>query len=296
MTQETSQALAAKLRLSLECLMPALSSPEQKGELEACLQQLDSMEEAIRVDQAAIQQASDARAKFVSVVTHELRIPMTSIKGYTDLMRSGVVGPINEQQRSFLNVIRNNVERMSALVSDLADINHIETNKLKLDLKPVSLADCVEEVVQALKPRLDDKGQKLLCEVPADLVKVIADRSRVIQILAYLVGNASKYTSDGGQVQVRARQQGDLVLVEVNDTGIGISAAEQAQIFNAFFRSENAAVRDQPGWGLSLHVARSLVELMGGQIGFKSAVKEGSSFWFSLPIYSQALNLQPGRI
>ncbi len=285
MTQESPQELVASIRATLAHISKAPLSSEQKTELEGCLQQLDHLDEAVSENFAALQEARQARSKFVSVVTHELRIPMTSIKGYTDLMRSGVVGPINEQQSSFLNIIRNNVERMSALVSDLSDINHMETDRLKLDLKPVSLSDCVEEALLTLKSRLDDKRQRLVCEVPSDLSRVYADASRVTQILSYLIGNANKYTLAEGLINVRAKPQGDSVRTEISDTGIGITTADQAQLFKAFFRSEDAAVRDQPGWGLALHVAKGLVELMGGEIGVQSAIKEGSTFWFTLPVY-----------
>ena len=285
MTQESSQELVASIRARLVHITQAPLSSEQEAELAECSQQLDQLDKAVRDNIAALQEARQARSKFVSVVTHELRIPMTSIKGYTDLMRSGVVGPVNEQQSSFLNIIRNNVERMAALVSDLSDINHMETERLKLDLKPVALSDCVEGALLTLKSRLDDKQQRLVCEVPTDLSRIHADASRVTQILSYLIGNASKYTLSGGQINVCAKPQGDFVRAEVSDTGIGITPADQAQLFKPFFRSEDAAVRDQPGWGLALHVAKGLVELMGGEIGVQSAIKEGSTFWFTLPVY-----------
>jgi signal transduction histidine kinase len=284
MTQESPQELIDAIRAILAHITSSSLSSEQKSELEACLQQVERLNETVQKNDLALQEARQARSKFVSVVTHELRIPMTSIKGYTDLMRSGVVGPVNEQQSNFLNIIRNNVERMSALVSDLSDMNHLETGRLKLDYKPVSISDCVSEALAILKSRLDEKQQSLVCEIPGDLHQTYADANRVIQILIYLIGNASKYTPANGQINVRARLQGDIIRIEVKDTGIGINPADQAQLFKAFFRSEEAAVRDQPGWGLSLHVARGLVELMGGEIGVESVIKEGSTFWFTLPV------------
>lgn len=196
-----------------------------------------------------------------------------------------MVGPVNEQQNSFLNVIRNNVERMSSLVSDLSDINHIETGRIKLDLKPVFISTCVDDALLTLKPRLDDKTQRVVLEIPSDLTRLYADPNRVTQILVYLIGNANKYTPGEGKISICAFQQEDFIRIEIKDTGLGISPPDQAQLFKAFFRSEDAAVRDQPGWGLSLNVAKNLVELMGGQIGAQSTIKEGSTFWFILPIY-----------
>jgi signal transduction histidine kinase len=284
MTQESSQTLITSIRTSLERLSTAPLTSELRAELEACSQHLCVLDEAVKENEVALQESKQARSQFVSVVTHELRIPMTSIKGYADLLRSGMVGPVNEQQINFLNVIRNNVERMSALVSDLSDINHIETDRIKLDLVAVSLSKCMDTSLQTLKPRFEDKQQKFIVEVAPDLARVYADAARVTQILTYLIGNAIKFTPAEGQVNVQAFLQGDFVCIEIKDTGIGISPADQAQLFKPFFRSEDASVRDQPGWGLSLCVARRLVLLMGGEIGVRSAPKEGSTFWFTLPV------------
>lgn len=233
----------------------------------------------------AVQQANQAKTKFVSVVTHELRIPMTSIKGYTDLLRQGAVGPVNEQQLNFLNVIRNNVERMSALVSDLSDISRIETGRLKLDCSLITVQEYLDETICNLGPKLEEKGQVLELEIPSDLPKVYADPNRLMQVLTNLLSNAWKYTPPGGQVQITARPEGDAVRLEVRDNGIGISIEDQEMLFTQFFRSEDAAVREQQGWGLGLNVSRRLVEIMGGAIGCSTSPGQGSAFWFTLPTH-----------
>jgi signal transduction histidine kinase len=235
-----------------------------------------------------IERVNQAKAKFVSVVTHELRIPMTSIKGYTDLLRTGVVGPVNDQQRSFLEVIRNNVERMSALVSDLSDISRAETGRLKLNCKWFALADVLDEVVRNLQPKIDDKGHSLELHIPPELPRVHADMGRTAQIITTLLSNAIKYTPSKGMLQVSAVMddrlaQDDLVRLEVADKGIGISPDDQAKVFSQFFRSEDPLVREEQGWGLGLTVAKLLAERMGGAMGFTSELKHGSTFWFTMP-------------
>jgi signal transduction histidine kinase len=232
----------------------------------------------------AVQQANQEKSKFVSVVTHELRIPMTSIKGYTDLLRQGIIGPINEQQRNFLNVIRNNVERMSALVSDLADISHIETGRMKLNLKPVSLPENLTETLNNLRPRLEEKKQILNLDVADNLPPVTADANRLVQILTNLISNASKYTAEEGHVHIEVFKEDGKLQVNVTDDGIGISEDDQKMLFSQFFRSEDEAVREQQGWGLGLNVTKRLVEAMGGDIGVQSELRKGSTFWFTLPI------------
>lgn len=230
-----------------------------------------------------LNEANQAKAKFVSVVTHELRIPMTAIKGYTDLLRTGAIGSLNEQQTSFLNIIRTNVDRMSALVSDLSDLSYIETGRMKLNAKSFDLPTVIDEILLIWMQKIEEKKQSLTQVLDERLLPVRADRSRVAQVLSTLINNASRYTPEGGSISLRVHSNGEAVNVEVSDSGIGIHEKDQPFIFTQFFRSEDPAVREYPGWGLSLCVARKIVELMGGQIGFQSALQEGSCFWFSLP-------------
>lgn len=232
----------------------------------------------------AVQDANQAKSKFVSVVSHELRIPMTSIKGYTDLLLQGMMGPLTDPQKGFLDVIKNNVERMRVLVSDLSDISRIETGRLKLENAALPLNGLVEQVVKTLQPKMEEKEQTLLVNVPEDLPRCYADPNRVIQVLTNLVSNAWKYTEMGGQITVTGRLDGGHLCVEVADNGLGISEEDQAKIFSQFFRSEDEKVRAETGWGLGLSVTKNLVELMGGTVGFQSRLEEGSTFWFTLPV------------
>lgn len=247
---------------------------------------------------AAVQEANRTKSEFVSFVAHELKTPMTSIRGYTDLLRSGVVGPINDNQRNFLDIIRTNVERMAALVSDLADISRIEAGQLRLNFQRISVPQVVEEVVSSLGPQIEAKQQELLLEVPPDLPEVWADPMRLAQILTNLVSNAHKYTPEGGRIRVVAEvtanqwdPQGPprVVHLAVEDTGLGIHPEEQKRIFQRFFRSEaDQSAREQPGTGLGLYITKNLVELQGGRIWFESVYRQGTTFHFTVPVATAA--------
>ncbi len=235
----------------------------------------------------AVIAATEAKSTFVSVVSHELRIPMTSIKGYTDMLAAGAVGPVNDMQREFLNTIRRNVERMNVLVSDLSDINRIESGRLRLDLGHVNLAEAVEDALQGLQAQFRGKSQVVQVALPADLPAVYADRSRVVQVTTNLLSNASKYSPEGRSVRVEAdviEEAGrPFVRLAVVDQGIGISPEDQAGLFTQFFRSEDADVRNETGWGLGLSIVKMLVEAQGGKVTAKSAPGAGSTFAFTLP-------------
>lgn len=246
---------------------------------------------------AAIQAANVAKSEFVSFVAHELKNPMTSIKGYTELLAAGAVGSINEGQSSFLTTIRANIDRMNTLVSDLNDVSKIEAGRLRLDYKAMRLMDVVEETVRSTRRQIEEKSQKLEIRVADDLPMLWADRTRVSQVLVNLVSNAHKYTDNGGQIFLGAEKSlnqwdekgaREVVHIWVRDTGIGISPEDQKKIFQKFFRSEDPKTREAPGTGLGLNITRSLVEMQGGRIWFESEFRKGTTFHFTVPVAEQA--------
>jgi len=242
---------------------------------------------------AEVQAANNAKSEFVSFVAHELKNPMTSIKGYTELLAAGAVGPINEMQSNFLTTIKSNVERMSTLVSDLNDNSKIEAGKLRLEFRPVAVPDLVDEVIRSTRRQVEEKKQTIRVDLPANLPKVWADHTRAAQVLTNLVSNAHKYTPAGGEVIIAAERaanewdpQGasEVVHLWVKDNGIGISPEDQPKIFQKFFRSDDSKAREAPGTGLGLNITRSLVEMQGGKIWFESQFRAGTSFHVTIPV------------
>jgi len=240
-----------------------------------------------------VERANLAKSEFVSFVAHELKNPMTSIKGYTELLAAGAVGQINEMQTNFLRTIHSNVERMSTLVSDLNDNSKIEVGRLRLEFKATDLAEVVDEVVRSTRRQLEEKKQTLDLHVSQDLPPVWADRTRVAQVLTNLISNAHKYTEEGGHIEVGAVEAdnkwdpegaGRVVHMWVLDSGIGINLEDQEKIFQKFFRSEDTKARESPGTGLGLNITKSLVEMQGGRIWFESEFRKGATFHFTTPV------------
>ncbi len=245
---------------------------------------------------SAIEAANVAKSEFVSFVAHELKNPMTSIKGYTELLAARAVGPVNDAQANFLAVIRSNIDRMNTLVSDLNDLSKIEAGRLRLDFAPIRLAEVVQEVERSTRRQIEDKGQMLALSLPDDLPPLWADRGRLVQVLVNLVSNAHKYTESGGKISVGGIRsanawddQGpvEVVHIWVQDTGLGIAPEDQSKIFQKFFRSEDPKAREAPGTGLGLNITRSLVEMQGGQIWFESEFRRGTTFHFTIPVAEQ---------
>ena len=240
-----------------------------------------------------VRRANEAKTEFVSFVSHELKQPMTSIKGYTDLLIQGVAGELTETQSNFLGTVRSNVDRLNMLVSGLLDISRIESGRMRLEFRSVSIERVIGEALRTIRGQIEAKHQTLEVEVPADLSPVRGDWDRLVQILTNLVSNAYKYTPEGGHIAIRAQRwldgrdatgQDEFVLCSVTDTGIGMTPENQQRLFTKYFRADDPAVRGVPGTGLGLVITKSLVELQGGEIWVESEVSKGSTFSFTIPV------------
>jgi signal transduction histidine kinase len=252
----------------------------RRAEDERLRREKDELEQQHR----AVQEANRLKSELISIVSHEMRTPLTSIQGYVHLLLEGASGPLPDEQRKFLTIVYDNSVRLLSLINDLLDLARIEAGRLDLHQGAVDLAAAIQAVADDLRPLLRAKSQTIALDLPDDLPAVWADHDRAIQILTNLISNAHKYTPDGGHIAVSARADGDHVAVGVRDDGIGLSDAEQAQLFTRFFRASNATVRRTSGTGLGLAITHSLVELHGGQLRVVSAPGQGSTFSFTLPL------------
>lgn len=233
--------------------------------------------------------ADVAKSEFISTVSHELRTPLTSIKGYTDLVYAEAVGSINEQQQRFLGIVRNNADRLTALISDLLDISRIDTGRVKLNMESLVLTDLVREVAESMRGQVESKGLRLELDLSEEVESIIGDRMRLGQIVTNLIGNACKYT-DQGWVRVKVSSLGGAIRMDVADSGIGIAVEDQRKVFDRFYRVDTPLVEGRGGTGLGLAITKELVELHGGRVWVESELGVGSTFTVVLPSSTQELS------
>ncbi len=234
-----------------------------------------------------------AQSRFVQSVAQELRSPLTAIKGYSSMLLSGAMGPLEPGALDSVAKIEESTDYLIELMEDMLDIARLETGETQLELEPISLKEVVTQVTASYKERFKDKGMRLNVKVSSRLPLVYADRARLSQVLNSLLMNAYLYTLPKGRVTVEARlgsrhrrrdDRNKWITVSVADTGIGIAPEDLPHVFDRFFRAEHPVVQHHSGRGLSLSIAKSLVELHGGKIWVESEPGKGSVFSFTLPV------------
>ena len=240
-----------------------------------------------------VHEANQAKSEFVSMVSHELKTPMTSLRGYTDLLLSGMTGPLTEQQHNFLEIMAANIRRMSQQIQDLTDISRIETGQLHIELAPISFVNVMNETTQTVKGLCDEKEIRVHLELPEELPLIMADKGRMVQVLTNLLSNACKYSPPNTDVtltfmpRIVTQEETDviqpMVWCCVKDSGYGISEPDLEKLFTKFFRSDDSNIRQAKGTGLGLSITKGIIELHGGEIWVESKLGEGTSFQFTIP-------------
>jgi len=229
-------------------------------------------------------EANRMKSEFVSIVSHQLRSPLSNLRWIIELLNSGKVDSVSEKQLEYFKVLKENSDRMRELISDLLIISRIETAKFPLKKKEFSLVELIKELIKGLEPLAKASNVEVKFEPKADSPKIFADPSQIQLVIENLLDNAIRYIKEKGRVGIKLkRKDGDLYF-EIEDTGVGIPKEDQKYIFQKFFRSENVMRYQTQGSGLGLYIAKSIIERSGGKIGFKSEEGKGSTFWFNLPL------------
>jgi signal transduction histidine kinase len=232
------------------------------------------------------------KSEFVSVASHELRTPLAAIKNAVQLMLSGKTGEINEHQKKFLSMAERNINRLTNILNDLLNLSRIESGKIELKFENIALKEIIELSASSLRPHADVKSIQIEVEIPESLPAIYGDQEKIEQILTNLIGNAIKFTPDGGKILISTKPfshdkkdgYGNTVAISVKDTGIGIPAEHLNAIFEKFHQVEGSLQRSVSGTGLGLAITRGLVEAHQGKILVESEVGKGSTFTFTLPV------------
>lgn len=223
------------------------------------------------------------KTEFISIVSHELRTPLTSIRGSLGLVAGGVTGAISEKAKSLLDIAINNSDRLIRLINDILDLDKIEAGQMVFQEKAVEIMPLIEAALAENRVYGEQFGVKFLVEQPLPGVKVKADSDRLMQVMSNLLSNAAKFSPPNSQVTLSVTRQQGMVRVGVQDHGIGIPEEFRSRIFDKFAQADASDSRHQGGTGLGLSIAKSIVQRMGGRIGFETQCGIGTNFYFELP-------------
>ncbi|MBI2573977.1 MAG: HAMP domain-containing histidine kinase [Candidatus Wildermuthbacteria bacterium] len=240
-------------------------------------------------------EANRMKSEFVSIVSHQLRSPLSNVKWAIEFLLSGRAGAIEQLQVGYFEILKENSARMLNLVNDLLQVSRLDQGTLSFEKKSFSFADMAQDVLREFAAVIKASNISVTVEGEQNLPLATSDPFRVRQVLVNLLDNAIRYSAkpassvprDGQErnsIRIRYFAQGKHLRVEIQDNGVGIREEDQPHIFQKFFRSSNALRHETQGSGLGLYIAKSIIERAGGEIGFQSEEHKGSTFWFTVPV------------
>jgi hypothetical protein len=235
-----------------------------------------------------LKELGSIKNSFISSMSHELRTPLNSIIGFTGIMLQGLAGELTEEQRKQLTIVKKSGDHLLALISDLIDVSRIEANQIKLDIKEFNFSDMMRDVRDSFKVAIDEKGLKLVLEVPEKLV-VESDERRMKQVIMNFVSNAVKFT-DEGAIEIQVVEADEKLEVSVKDTGMGLKDEDMDMLFKQFSRIRVEGRTTVEGTGLGLYISKKMSDLLGGKVKVESEYGVGSKFSVIIPLrYGKAI-------
>jgi signal transduction histidine kinase len=227
--------------------------------------------------------ASQHKSEFLANMSHELRTPLNAIIGFSEVLAEGMFGEINDKQAEYLRDILDSGRHLLSLINDILDLSKIEAGRMELELEDFDLPGAIDNALTLVRERAGRRGIALGRAIDGRVGTIRADERKVKQVLLNLLSNATKFTPEGGRVDVRAAVNDTMLEVSVADTGVGIAPEDQEAVFEEFRQVGTAATKVE-GTGLGLALSRKFIELHGGRIWVKSEVGVGSTFTFTLPL------------
>lgn len=261
----------------------------EKGDFETRVQiktgdELEDLGSAFNKMTKGLKRLEELRNEFVFIAAHELRAPVTVIKGYVSMILEGDTGPVPSKAQEYLSLVMKSSEGLEKLVSDMLEVARSEAGRIEIEVVPTDISEQVKAVLQELKILADEKSIQMIYDPPSDLPKILADSAKLKEVIKNLVDNAVKYTVKPGTITVSHQIKENRLLTNVQDTGVGISTENQKKLFQKFYRIKAEETQGIRGTGLGLWIIKQLIEKMNGEIWVKSREGEGSTFSFSLPI------------
>ncbi|NSW75162.1 MAG: hypothetical protein HPY68_00025 [Candidatus Atribacteria bacterium] len=283
--QELKASLSQK-ELSEDLLRLNQELRAMNEELKTMNWELEERERALHEVNLRLSEASRAKSDFLSNMSHELRTPLNAIIGFTEILRDGLYGELNEKQREYVEIVHKSSQHLLDLINDILDLSKIESGKMELNLEKFRLKEVLESSVSLLREKAMKHRIKMeLTIFPEADIEVEADERKLKQILFNLLSNGVKFTPEGGSVEVIARRASDDFLeISVKDTGMGIKSEDIPKLFQEFTQLESPYTKKHEGAGLGLALTKRLVELHGGKIWVESEYGKGSCFTFTLPV------------
>jgi two-component system phosphate regulon sensor histidine kinase PhoR len=236
---------------------------------------------AVIHDMTQLKHLEIMRRDFVANVSHELKTPLTSIKGFVETLLEGALED-KENSAAFLKIVDNHVDRLNTLIDDLLELSHLESKEMVLNKNRFGLVGLVDEVVLGFKSQAKKRGVEIKSDLPAGL-EILADRGKIEQVFTNLIHNAVKYNKENGFVRIYSQDLDDKLKIIVEDSGSGIPAKDISRIFERFYRVDKARSRQLGGTGLGLSIVKHIIELHAGSVGVESTEGLGSKFFFIIP-------------
>ncbi len=278
---EMLESIAGELAVSIRNSL----SMEEISELNKSLQRrIDEATKELRFSNRQLQRLDEAKNEFISMASHQLRTPLTSIKGYLDMMLEGDLGKISPTQRAVLREAFSSSERMVRLINDFLNVSRLQTGKFTIDKQSVDIAQILRDEVSLLKVVADQRSVEMVLKVDKKIPSLAVDSEKIRQVMLNMIDNAIYYSNPHKKVVITLKSSGKMIEFSVKDSGIGVPKSEQANLFGKFFRGTNAKKRRPDGTGVGLFLAKKVILSHDGEMIFESEEGKGSTFGFRLPV------------